>query len=208
MADVSSEGTGAPRDPRVEDRIVELLEQHPGALAFNGIRRTLRVHPESLTRALKRLERYGVVAREATGYRLSATPAPDETGPEPEGVELPRTSVAEVQMAPGLSEGQILGMLAGRWAGNLRWVGVYDSSTEPLLAWSRTDGPGQVLLGYRTGVLRVYTEPYPPTEALSEAARNLLVYALGRVHDLAPPSTERGVSAFRLGPRRVDFGPN
>jgi hypothetical protein len=208
MEDKVSEPAGTPRDPRVEDRVVQLLGQHPGALAFNGIRRTLQVHPESLTRALKRLERYGVVAHDPAGYRLSPAAQLEDAVPDPEVAPLTRASVAEVQMAPGLSGTHILGLLAGRWAGTLRWIGVYDSESEPLLAWSRTDGPGQVLLGLRNGVLRVYAEPYPPTPALTEAARNLLVYALGRVQDLAPTMGERGISTFQLGSPRWHFGPN
>ncbi|MCI4364090.1 MAG: hypothetical protein L3K13_07330, partial [Thermoplasmata archaeon] len=75
--------------------------------------------------------------------------------------------------------------LAGRWFGQLRWVGTYDRPREPLLVWSRADGRGQLLLGLRRGHLRVYAEPPPsalgPTEgrALEESARELLWHALG-----------------------------
>ena len=69
-------------EPRLDDRIVELLQREPGALAFTGLRRTLEAHPESLVRALRRLERLGVVARGERGYELvgeseAASPTPD-----------------------------------------------------------------------------------------------------------------------------------
>ncbi|MCI4317072.1 MAG: GntR family transcriptional regulator, partial [Thermoplasmata archaeon] len=63
-------GADAP-EPRLDDRVRELLGNIGGRLAFNGLRRALGVHPESLTRALRRLEREGVVQRRADGYVLA-----------------------------------------------------------------------------------------------------------------------------------------
>ncbi len=193
------------------------LREHAGALAFSGLRRALGAHPESLTRALRRLERWGRVARDGAGYRLSDD---EEEGP-PAELELPaglspatgadRIPLAEVLLAPGVDATRLMGHLAGRWTGSLRWVGVYDRAREPLLAWSRADGPGQLLLGVRNGRLRVYAEhppgdPVPP--GLHEAAQELLVFALGRLrHLVVEPSTGRA-PAFHLGERRPFFGSN
>lgn len=56
--------------PRLDERVRGLLAEIPGAVAFQGLRRTLGVHPESLTRALRRLERDGEIQRTNEGYRL------------------------------------------------------------------------------------------------------------------------------------------
>jgi hypothetical protein len=205
-----------PPDPRLEDRVVELLRERPkSALAFNGLRRSLGAHPESLTRALRRLERYGLVVHEAGGYRWAGAGVEDPVGPEPADPAAvpPWHPVAEVELAPGIAPRQVLGLLAGRWAGALRWVGVYDRPDEPLLVWSAADGPGQVLLGIEGHRLRVYVQPpradRPVPESLNAGARDLLVYALERLRRLGAPSEPPGHSAFRLGPSRAPgFGPN
>ncbi len=211
-------GTAAGIEPRLEDRVVALLSAHDGSLAFNGLRRSLQVHPESLSRALRRLERYGRIARADGGYRLlgpgeAVGDASEAARPAltPEEPAERWTQVAEVGLAPGFDGPQILGLLAGRWAGSLRWVGVYDRASHPLLVWSRTDGPGQVLLGWRDHALRVYAEPEPPGPVppdLNEAARDLLLFALERLKSFALEPRTPGASAFVLGAPAPALGPN
>jgi hypothetical protein len=61
--------------PRLDERVRGLLAEFPGSVAFQGLRRTLGVHPESLTRALRRLERDGEIERTDEGYRLTVATA-------------------------------------------------------------------------------------------------------------------------------------
>ncbi|MHB8352540.1 MAG: hypothetical protein ACYDFT_07650 [Thermoplasmata archaeon] len=213
MTPHAMDGTGSPRDPRVEDRVIELLGARPGAMAFNGLRRSLKVHPESLTRALRRLERYGLVARDTAGYRLTeaAAEARPSTPKPPRDTSVPWEGVAEVQLAPGFGGPQILGLLAGRWAGSLRWVGVYERPDEPLLVWSRTDGPGHVLLGLQHGRLKVYTERgdvHGPDEDLNQAARELLLFALERIQQVTALPEPAGTHALLRETSVPRFGPN
>lgn len=212
MTSHTTDGPGSPRDPRVEDRVVELLGAHPGAIAFNGLRRSLKVHPESLTRALRRLERFGLVARDPAGYRLTEVASGRTSSSASSGPALvPWEGVAEVQLAPGFGESQILGLLAGRWAGTLRWVGVYERPDEPLLVWSRTDGPGHVLLGLRHGRLKVYTERggvRGPDEDLNQAARDLLLFALERIQQFTVLPEPTGAQALLMETQVPRFGPN
>jgi hypothetical protein len=193
-------------EPRLDDRILAFLSGEPGEITFNGMRRALSAHPESLTRALRRLSRDGRVLRESRGYRIGLPPAlaPRGRGAIPGYEEPHRALVAEVRLPPAEPVPELLGRLAGRWFGQLRWVGTYDRPREPLLVWSRADGRGQLLLGLRRGHLRVYAEP-PPSElgpgegrALEEAARELLWHALGFLssehngwsgRDPAPPTS-------------------
>ena len=200
-----AEETGAPPQPRVEDRVVALLGERSGAFAFSGLRRTLRVHPESLSRALRRLERYGLVERAAGGYRLASAPAEENDPVAPPGGPIPPRGVpvAELSLAPGFDSAQLLGSLAGRWAGHLRWVGMYDQPGEPRLVWSRTDGPGHVLVGVTQGRLRIYAEPVPPGPVPSDlhaAAQELLSFALERLRFATRPGANlAGVTTFVLG---------
>ena len=175
-------GPESPPDPRLDDRVTELLAASAGRLAFNGLRRTLGAHPESLARALRRLERAGVIVREDGGYMLrseQSPPARARTHEDP-GSRV----VASVELPPGLGEQEVLGSLAGRWFGRLRWVGVYENPGDPWLVWSVSDGPGHVFLSVRRSTLRVLvdrTRADPDSVGLEDAAQELLVQALTRL---------------------------
>ncbi len=183
-------------DPRLDDRIVDLLRRAPGAFAFNGLRRALAAHPESLTRALRRLERLGVIARGDRGYALLAAPPPTEMTGERE----PLRATGSVDLAAGISGSDLIGHLAGRWFGALRWVGVHERPGDPLLVWSVEGTDGHVFLGVRRGSLRVYVDrPHRSTDAgpLERAARELLAHALQRL-DAAVPDRFSAVLEMRL----------
>ncbi len=184
-----------PPDPRLDDRIVDLLRRGPGAFAFNGLRRALDAHPESLSRSLRRLERLGVVARGTHGYALVAGPGPEEAPRD----RAPLRSVASVELAPGVTRADLLGRLAGRWFGSLRWVGVHDRPDDPLLVWSVEGSDGHVLLGVRRGSLRLFVDrprPRSGSDALDRAARDLLAHALERLEGTSLPSL-RGALELR-----------
>jgi hypothetical protein len=190
--------------PRLDDRVLEFLTKRSGTIAFSGLRRALGAHPESLTRALRRLEREGAVRREDGGYALTV-PGPDP-GPAPE--TLKARSVATVQLPPGVDRDSLFAILAGRWSGPLRWVGVYDRPGDPWLAWSLDGAPGHVLLSVRKGSLRILVDR--PREAsdgerLERAADDLLLRILERMKSVRPSGAtgfttfDQDDSAARLG---------
>lgn len=178
------ESVGARDDPdppvwlsdRLDDRIVELLHSNPGHLAFNGLRRALQAHPESLQRALRRLERGGVVRKDPIGYSLAGM----GRRPGPPAARTPSREVARVELPPGASVEEFLGGLAGRWVGPLRWVGLFDDPGDPRLVWAVPGVEGRVVVAVRDGRLTVavetLAEPVPPT--LRDAAHDLVVYAV------------------------------
>ena len=53
----------------LDDRVLTALQGLSGRIAFSGLRRVLRTHPESLSRSLRRLEREGLIERSDGGYR-------------------------------------------------------------------------------------------------------------------------------------------
>lgn len=184
-----------PHDPaptgRLDDRVLVALQGLPGRIAFNGLRRVLRAHPESLARALRRLEREGLVERGIGGYRAVAG--------RPRSVdELTATleSVAQVDLPVGLSAELVLGRLVGRWFGSLRWVGIVERPDGRLLSWARRDGGEPILLGIERGTLRVYRPRTgadgDPSET-EDAAYELLVHA---VEALRPAPAGTGPVTF------------
>ena len=188
-------------DPRLDDRVMELLTEHPGRLAFNGLRRTLGAHPESLSRALRRLEREGRVTHDADGYALrldGETPITPGRSAEREPPHL----VASVHLPAGVGGDSVLGAMAGRWFGPLRWVGVYEHPGEPTLVWSAGGGAGHVLLSTRRGQLRVSVEGVASSEERADAeaaARELLAHALARMRP-ADRAVADGARWFSAGP--------
>ena len=175
----------------LDERILAALEGLPGRVAFSGLRRVLGAHPESLARALRRLEREGLVERVDGGYRVF--------GERPRSVEqitADLRAIASVDLPLGAPPEGLLGRLAGRWFGSLRWVGVVERSDGRLLAWARRDGSGYVLLGVDRGHLRVYVPGSAATDDGSEAedaAYELLVHAVDALRP-APPA--RGPTAL------------
>lgn len=179
---------------------MELLAEHPGRLAFNGLRRTLRAHPESLSRALRRLERDGRVTHDSDGYTLrldGLVPIGPRRANEP---GAPRT-IATVRIPPGVQSDAVLGSLAGRWFGPLRWVGVYEHPGEPTLVWSVSGSDGHVLLSARRGQLRVAVDPPEDATAgaaVESAAQELLAHALPRLRP-ADRSVAEVIRPFVVG---------
>ncbi|MGI0132174.1 MAG: hypothetical protein ACREDK_03640 [Thermoplasmata archaeon] len=193
-------------EPRLDDRIRGLLGENGGRLAFNGLRRALHAHPESLQRALKRLEREGVVQHGEDGYSLVAPP----DVPVAPRLEPATRTVASVQLPTGIPSDAVLGQLAGRWFGALRWVGVYDRPHDPWLVWSVGASHERVMLSVRRGTIRVLVEDgargEAPREASESAAWDLLRHALDRLHPV--PDSSSGTRTFGTSesPRAAPLG--
>ncbi len=188
-----------PANGRLDERVLETLQGLRGRLAFSGLRRVLGAHPESLSSALNRLEREGLVERVDGGYRALGPSLPLAAA----SVEALR-SIARVELPPSVSPPALLGRLAGRWFGTLRWVGTIDRPEERLLAWARRDGSGLALLGVGGGFLQVYipagTGQEDPGEA-EEAAFELLFHAVEAVRPVSGTEPTDGLllRAFRAG---------
>jgi DNA-binding Lrp family transcriptional regulator len=183
----------------LDERVLSTLQLLTGRLAFSGLRRVLGTHPESLSRALRRLEREGLVEHVDGGYRALVEPTVVEAGTD-RGLR----SIARIDLPPSTDAPTFLGRLTGRWFGSLRWVGLLDRPEGELLAWARRDGGELVLLGLARGVLTVYAaggrEADEPAEA-EEAAYELLFHAAEALRPaaaLAAPLPT--VQAFVLGP--------
>jgi len=178
------EAATAAGSSRLDDRVLVTLQELNGRIAFSGLRRVLKAHPESLSRALRRLEREGLVERSDEGYRaLSPTPRWDPSN------AAPLRPIARVEVPFGTPPDAVLGRLAGHWFGSLRWVGVIERPSQRLLAWARRDGSGYVLLGIQGRTLRVYVPDEEGAGDLAEAedaAYELLGHAVGALRPAAP----------------------
>ena len=110
---------------------------------FEGLRRRLSAHSETLSRIIGRLEKEDIVARSDSGYvvtdRGREVAALLRACSYDTGVTILKTILPPVQDSRMVVSG-----LLGRWFGNLRWFGHSGSGGTTVLKWVTEDGHAQV----------------------------------------------------------------
>jgi hypothetical protein len=126
----------------LDDRDREILrafsDDAAATLAFQGIRRSLNLHPEKLSRGLKRLEGAGVLQRTKDGYRL--TEAGVAAVPPPPQAAAERLTVMDTMVGPTAPAEAFVEQLKMKWFSNLRWVGFTQAGGAVALRWMTEDG--------------------------------------------------------------------
>ena len=128
---------------RESDReVLELLRNEPASsVGFQGLKRRLHLHPEKLSRALRRLERDDLVEKTDLGYRIG---------------ERARELLTPTAMKPANPSIPILQtFLRGKWFGALRWYGLMETPEELTLSWLSEDEGIQIDARLRTGALSI-----------------------------------------------------
>jgi len=142
----------------LSDRDAEVVktieEEGLSVFTFDGLRRIMGAHPETLSRALDRLEEEGMVVRSPDGYST--------TGKAKE----------MVQLMPALSTGKkvpilhtflpydsslrvIVSALKGRWFDRMRWVGIAETEDGVVMKWVADDGSALIDARFSSGQLDV-----------------------------------------------------
>ena len=119
-----------------ESRVLEELAREQGAqVAFQGLRRKLDLHQETLSRTLRRLERDGLVEKEETGYRLTPGGAAALRVRDKGAVENRPLTVVEAILPHHIGPEEVAAQLSHRWFRGLRWYGTAESAGGVALTW-------------------------------------------------------------------------
>ncbi len=118
-------------------------EEDLTSFTFDGLKRRLGVHPETLSRILYRLEEQGLLEKQPEGYRVT-TRVKGRAPSYPLTAEVPRMPIMQTLLSPDIPVQQLVSDLNGRWFGVLRWLGYSESKENVTLKWITEDGGVQV----------------------------------------------------------------
>src|SRR5438093_12558735 len=155
------------QDLRESDReVLELLRNEPSsAVGFQGLKRRLGLHPEKLSRALRRLERDDLVEKTQLGYRIGerARTLLTPTAMKP---AIPSIPILQTFLPPEVDLQGLATYLRGKWFGALRWYGLMETRDELTLSWLSEDDACQLDAHLRTRTVETLahnTVPYQLT---------------------------------------------
>lgn len=180
-----------------ESSVIRVIgEEGLHGFTFEGLKRKLGAHSETLSRILARLEDQGVLQKTGNGYIVTEMgrdiAVSRHLGAQRAGVVLLRT------LLPPYQEGRVRAWLMGRWFGPLRWLGYSAGAEGTTMKWITESGHAQVDATFSGDELLI--EGRAEGEELSEAiaASHQLVGHISRLYERErhlPPYSEVGQPA-------------
>jgi len=139
-------------------QVLDAFLDQESSLAFQGLKRRLGMHQETLSRALHRLESDNLVERTEDGYRL--TQRGSEITHVPMDSQLSkRSKVLETYLPSDVSSSEVISRLKYSWFSTLRWLGYSTNNNEVLLTWVTEDGSTQVRARFEGNRLSIEIDP-------------------------------------------------
>ena len=123
-------------------QVLDAFHDTESNLAFQGIKRKLGMHQETLSRALHRLESDHLVERTEDGYRL--TRRGSEVINDSVRGPIKTSKILETYLPSDVSSIEVISRLKYSWFSTLRWLGYSENNAEALLTWVTEDGSTQV----------------------------------------------------------------
>jgi predicted transcriptional regulator len=162
---------------------------------FEGLKRRLGTHPETLSRILDRLEEQSVLEKTERGYRVT------QKGREVTGLRQLSASEARITLLKTLlphveNPQEAVLQLRGRWFGPLRWLGYSDDEKGTNMKWITEDGSIQVDAIFTNGELTIegrIREGKDLTDAI-KAAHQLVGY----ISKVYPNPTGQRLAFYKL----------
>ncbi len=140
--------------PRDLEVVQFIAEEGLLGFTFEGLKRRLGTHPETLSRVLDRLEEQKVLEKTERGYHVT------QYGREVAGVRQLSSSAARVTLLKTLlphveNPREAVSHLRGRWFGPLRWLGYAEDEKGTNMKWITEDGGVQVDAIFSEGELTI-----------------------------------------------------
>lgn len=130
---------------------------------FEGLKRRLKIHPETLSRILARLTDDEILEKTDKGYSLT-TKGKHLLEQQNHQSTPARVPVLQSFVPPELSVDKIASCLKGKWFGSLRWLGYSLSEETVELKWITTNGEIIVSAVFTDGTLRIYSKAISETD--------------------------------------------
>jgi DNA-binding HxlR family transcriptional regulator len=144
--------------PAVSERDADVLslidEEDLTLFTFDGLKRRLGLHPETLSRILSRLEQEGIVKKEANGYTVTPKISKlrlTETRRDGE----PHVPLLQTYLPSNMQVQQLITNLTGKWFGLLRWFGLTQDNRGVTMKWVTEDGGIQINANIQDNTLTI-----------------------------------------------------
>lgn len=151
-----------PSDSALGERDVSVLhvigEEGLTSFSFDGLKRRLGVHPETLSRILYRLEEMGILEKGFDGYMVTSK-AKELLSAHPSDATEPQLTLLETLLSPDVPVHEVVSHLRGKWFGILRWLGYSENAEGTTLKWVTEDGGIQVSAIFSNDSLRIEAKP-------------------------------------------------
>ena len=109
---------------------------------FDGLKRRLGLHPETLSRIISRLEQEGVLKKEPNGYRVN--PKITKLNLHPTRPHEHHVPLLQTFLPSNTQTQHLITNLSGKWFGLLRWFGRSENSRGVTLKWVTENGGIQI----------------------------------------------------------------
>ena len=175
---------GFPGNPSLERDayVLSLIENEElKSFTFDGLKRRLSIHPETLSRILHRLEEDGIIEKETSGYRVTPKIANLKLRENASPIKN-SVPVLQTYLPSNMQPQKLIEHLQGKWFGLLRWFGLTQDDKGITMKWITEDGGIQINASMEDALLTIeakFVRDNDLNRALS-AAYQLMAY-LGKV---------------------------
>ncbi len=146
--------------------VLEALDgsfEDAGSISFQGIKRKLGLHQETLSRSLRRLERDGLIDKSDHDYRISKRGTEILSRNKTKTAHSVRDAILPIPilrtiLPPDATELELERALSHKWFGTLRWYGSSHNEDGTVLAWTTDDGKLRLSARISDGYLAVESQ--------------------------------------------------
>lgn len=170
-------------------------------LSFQGIKRKLGLHQETLSRALHRLQRDGYVEHLEHAYRISPkgilTISQGKIGTQPNKLAMTEAysiSLLRAMLPADVNVRDLVESLSYKWFGNLRWLGSTQTADSATLNWITDDTGLKISVKIKDDSLTIETYPND-SYSITEATRSAFEL-FGQISRALKSSGRSGLSDF------------